>query len=230
MENRRIASPYCGLIYKEWLKLRFICWLPFVLAFAVLAYSYFEMLGVQTAHGGVALWRMVVFKDEMPFKPIKYIPLVSGILIGAAQWLPETLNKKIRVFLHLPVNQYVALGLSLGVGLLFMIAISLLLIFGEGYLSTKFLPHEVSIYIMQTIVPWCIAGVIGYVVIAMTLIETKFVARLLYACVGAVFLKALFASDVYGTYINSSLYFVLVVLALLVAMFSLLDRVKRSRA
>lgn len=226
----KTTHPLLGLAYKEWLKLRYVVWLPFIAALIVLFFAYSEMLGLRTGHGSIAIWRMIVFKEEIPFKHLSYIPFISGILIAAAQWLPETLNKKIRLFFHIPVNPYKSLFLTQAIGVTVLLVIACILSFGMYFVTSLFLPIEVARLILLTILPWCIAGFIAYAVTAMFLIETHSLRRALYLLVGGVFIYALFKSETYGSYTNALPYFALIAFAFLVAMFSVLDRIKRGNA
>jgi len=45
------------------------------------------------------------FKGYLFFSSFKFFPLGAGVVLGALQFLPETLNKRVRLVLHLPLGE-----------------------------------------------------------------------------------------------------------------------------
>ena len=53
-------------------------------------------------------------------RPERCLPLAAGVLLGALQFLPETLNKRVRLVLHLPLGEEGVISQRLLAGLLLL--------------------------------------------------------------------------------------------------------------
>lgn len=160
-----------AIFYKEWLKLR--GWLGFVLLAHVIFAAWLilsirhqfriehaEMIYYQTSHIGRILY------DDLTF-----LPLVTGGLIGAVQFLPELIRGRVRLSLHLPIEipslvlGHLAMGLA-ALGL--FIAIDLLAL---AVAVGLFYPGAFVISALRTAAPWMLAGGAAYLGAALILLE-----------------------------------------------------------
>lgn len=228
MKNTHTGMVIRGLLYKEWLKLRYLGWVPFALLLIGVVDSFYDMYGAKSASGGLSLWHMVVFRSHMPFKPMQYLPLFAGVWLAAAQFAPEFLNRKSRLFFHLPVNEHRALFLSLAVGAGLLLVLGGTLCLVQGYIIILFMPREAASLAIATLAPWCLAGFMAYAITALIFIETSMVRRLWHAACGGVFLLALFNARDYGSYIEGLPWFGLITLFWFTTISGVLDRVKRG--
>lgn len=160
-----------AIFYKEWLKLR--GWLGFILLahlsvglWLVLSIrhqfriEHAEMIFYQTSHIGRILY------DDLTF-----VPLITGGLIGAVQFLPELIRGRLRLSLHLPISipslvfGHLAVGvLALGVFMVFDLA-ALVLAVG------LFFPGAFVTSALHTAAPWMLAGIAAYFGVALILLE-----------------------------------------------------------
>jgi hypothetical protein len=189
-----------ALVLKEWLKLR-----P-ALAVIVLGHLLFlsylfltighhfriehaEMLFYQANHIG-----RVFYED------LRYVPLVTGLVLALAQWMPEVMRGRLRLSLHLPIGlaPLILAHLVIGLGVL-----GALLALDMGVLALvigTFFPVEFVFSALTTAAPWMLAGLAAYLGGALVLLEPDRrhqVANLLVAA-GVVWLCHL--SGQYGAY------------------------------
>lgn len=160
-----------AIFYKEWLKLR--GWLGFILlahlifaAWLILSIrhqfriEHAEMIFYQTRHIGRILY------DDLTF-----LPLITGGLIGAVQFLPELIRGRLRLALHLPIEIPALVLGHLAVGLA---ALGLFIIIDLIALSVAvglFYPDAFVTSALRTAAPWMLAGAAAYLGAALVLLE-----------------------------------------------------------
>ena len=106
--------------YKEWIKLR-LYWL--LLLAANLGFAGYLSLRLRAVHefnAAVTIWDAWIFKGYLFFNPYHYAPLVTGLLMGGLQFLPEIFSKRIRLVLHLPIGEERVIAQHLLAGLLLL--------------------------------------------------------------------------------------------------------------
>lgn len=219
-----------GLLYKEWLKLRYLGWLPFALLLIGMLGTFHDLQGMKSASGGQALWNAVIYRNHMPFSSLRYLPLLAGVWLAAVQFAPECLNRRLRLFFHLPVNPHRALYLIMSVVVGLLGLLSGMLCLGLGWIFRLFMPVEVGSMVMLTLAPWCLVGFIGYAATALVLVETSTIRRLWHAAIGSIFAIGLLDAREYGSYIDGLPWFGLITLLWLCTHNGVLDRVKRGIA
>ncbi len=162
-----------AIAFKEWLKLR--SWLGFMLAahlvFAAWLYlsirhqfrfEHAEMIYYQANHIGR------IFYDDL-----RYIPLLTGALIGAAQFLPELLRGRLRLSLHLPMGLAPLVLAHLGIGLEALLVFLALDLAALAITIGSFFPAAFIGSALLTAAPWILAGIAAYFGVALTLLEPR---------------------------------------------------------
>lgn len=162
-----------ALLYKEWLKLRYAGWLPFMLAAAALADTYLSIRSVHMTGGGAGLWGNILYKNYIPFSIIKYAPLFAGVWFAAFQFVPECMGRRLRLLLHLPISENKAVYLMLATGLCCLAATVALLCGGLAAIMQNYVPWEITRAALLTIAPWCAAGFLGYTATALVAFEPR---------------------------------------------------------
>lgn len=189
-----------AILYKEWLKLR--GWLGFLLGAHLLFAAWLflsirhefriehaEMIYYQTGHIG-----RILYGD------LRFVPLITGGLLGALQFLPELIRGRLRLSLHLPIGvpalvfTHLAVGLAVLLGLLALDMAALAISIGVFY------PAAFVGSALLTATPWMLAGLAAYLGAALTLLEPapRYQAANLAITGGVVWLC--FLSDAYQTY------------------------------
>ena len=144
--------------------------------------------------GSKNVWNATLFQGYQFYSIFKYVPLVGGLTIAIAQYLPETVNKRLKLTFHLPLaeNNGLLLMQAFGVGCLLIS----FLIFGGLFtgFSLIYFPIEIVADVVITILPWLLTGFAAYFMAALVVLEPNRVFRFFYSLVGGFFLTIYFAS------------------------------------
>lgn len=168
-----------AIIFKEWLKTRKVFWVALVVAVMFAAYAVMSMNRVSTLKGVDHIWLIMLMKDNTFVSILQYLPVAIGLALGAAQFVPEMLQKRLKLTLHLPVPMTRLLISMIAVGLaelllIFAIQLAIIVI----YDSTFLVPELVSRVTLTTI-PWYLAGFIAYLFTASVCLEGTWRQRLI---------------------------------------------------
>ena len=194
---------YKALLYKEWIKLKWV--LLILLGISVFTYGKI-FLGLGSAievKGAYHLWSVVVFKQSMVYRGVKYILPFAGIVIAVAQFFPETRRRRLRLLFHLPVDHNKSLCFMLFTGLaclfiLILISLGFLL----GMMSLYF-PDEVVKSSIITSVPWFFSGIPAYLGVSLAIVEPASWRRVVYACAAFSMVQLLFMGSQINGYEHS---------------------------
>jgi hypothetical protein len=181
---------YKALFYKEWLKLKwYIC-----ILLGLTLFMYLRLLininAVIDVKGAFFLWAVTVYKGFIIYSDIKYILPFCGFVIAAAQFLPETRNKRLRLLFHLPVDQNKALGFMFMTGLFAVLTVFCLNFFLLFIVMSFFYPFEVVSSALITALPWFFSGITAYLGAGLVIIEPDYRRKGVYLafCFGSVML------------------------------------------
>lgn len=189
-----------ALLFKEWKKTKWFAIGAFAVGMALLAYLFlklgrsFRMVGLEH------LWDVMVNRDQFLFRDIKYFPLATGFCLALAQFVPEMIQKRIKLSLHLPLsNRKIVFGM-LGFGLLalliiFILHISVILIF-----SAIYFPKEIILSNIYTMIPWYVAGVAAYTFMSWICLEPTWKRRIFNALIMFGTLQLCFLTDFPAAY------------------------------
>ena len=148
-----------SLIYKEWLKSRFVILCMAILLFGFTAYDFLALSKNAELGGYGFLWEYAVSKNSILVDNLIHLPVVCGVLLALAQFVPESYRKCLKLTLHLPLSQSVTVTVMQGYGvcvlvLLFALqSLSLLLFLGH------YLVIDVVWRILFSMLTWFCAGV-----------------------------------------------------------------------
>lgn len=189
-----------ALVYKEWKKTK---WISIgILSVGVLLLTYiFMKLGRSFRFAGMEhLWDVVINRDQFLFRDLKYFPLAAGVCLGLAQFIPEIIQKRIKLSLHLPLPERTTILVMLGYGQVLLLGIFVIhilgvLVFAQVYFSTEFI-----ISMLSTITPWYVSGLVAHSFIAMICIEPTWKRRICNLMIMTGTLSLFFLSNFPGAY------------------------------
>ena len=94
------------IYYKEFLKIRWL-WLTLV-AFngLLMVYIYIETRRLFVLDHAEIVWYRVMHLSQIHYALMKYVPLITSLLLAAIQYLPEMVGERLRLALHLPVSPH----------------------------------------------------------------------------------------------------------------------------
>ena len=191
---------YRSLIFKEWIKTRRFVVLSGVLFGALLGYIFLWLAQVVCAMGIVNLWEAIIGKDFSLTGQVKYFPLAVGLLLAVVQLTPEMQSKRLKLTLHLPMNETRILCTMLGYGLVVLLALfSLAALALAVGLSVRF-SREIVLSNLLTALPWFLGGLQAYLFSAWICLEPVWRQRILNAVPAACILFSFYSSAAPGAY------------------------------
>lgn len=204
-------SPF---LFKEWIKLRRLVWVPvFVLAGALLE-AWLSMRGMRINHGATQLWNALVYKQDIPFRKLAYALPLSGVWYACVQYLPDCAGRRLRLMFHLPVSHRRALYIPALVGLaccglLFLLTLTgLWAVLALGF----FLPPELTGPMLLTVLPWGLAMAVAYLATAAAIADPGGIRRLAIALTGFAFVSMLTQTVGFGGMTDSLVLYALLCL------------------
>ncbi len=204
-----------SIFYKEWLKTKYALLLALVLSSAMLTYIGLDILKAFQTTSGTSICLTVLNGELIYFEPFAYLPVLVGLLIALAQYLPEMYHRRLKLTFHLPLSSRKIVFCMATYGLLL-----LLLIFGLNILTSycivnHFFPYEMQSRILLTTLAWYLAGFLTYGFTAWIIVEPSWKRRFFYSLIAGLCLYLMYVNAVPEAY-NSSLW-LLLLLVLFVA-------------
>ncbi len=117
------------------------------------------------------LWYRVVQLGQLYCEQLHYLPVITGVLLGAAQFLPEMNGERLRLGLHLPIRSERLIVYHLVAGVFALLLALLPDIFMVGGITLYWFPPNWPQTLFFTIFPWFLAGIIAYLGSALVLLE-----------------------------------------------------------
>ena len=192
-----------SLLFKEWLKLRPFWGLTLVANAVLMAWLFIDIRHHFSIEHAEMLYYQANKIGRLFYDDIRFAPLLSGMAIAVAQFVPEVNKGRMRLSMHLPINlaalcmTYLVIGLGAVLVVLTLNGVALYVI-----IATYF-PVEFARSALATALPWFMAGIVAYLGTAMTLLEPAR-KRQIFTCListGLVWLFHLASS--YGQYGNA---------------------------
>ena len=183
-----------SIFYKEWIKTRRIVWLCLLISLGFVLYAQLRIGRAIELNGAAHLWLVILMKDVVFIDILSYVPLAIGILIALIQYVPEIHQKRLKLTLHLPVNQQKILWNMAIFGIcclliIFMINYLWLWLYLQHHFSSEIVGH-----LLLTSLPWYVAGILGYAFTAWICVEPTWKYRIIHALFAVAFIRLLFLS------------------------------------
>jgi hypothetical protein len=189
-----------SLIYKEWLKTRW-----FLAGFLLLGWITLGLIFLKVQHDfkfyeAKNYWNSILFQVLHYFSSFKIIPLMGGLLVGISQYFPETVEKRIKLTFHLPVDEDKIILQMMSYGTLALTAIYMTLLVTFLLLSSAFFPQEIVISSLISIVPWLLSGYAVYFLIGLIVLEPIWKYRVLYTISSSFYITLYLKTAITGAY------------------------------
>ena len=197
-----------AIIYKEWLKTRGVFLIGLLLSVCMAGFEILSMNRVGTVKGVEHIWQIMLMKDNMFVNHLTFIPLAVGVGVGLAQMLPEMVQKRIKLTLHLPYSQNRMVLAMLAVGLAEIVAVSVVTSVIVVVYDMRVLAPELVSRVVLTMSPWFVAGVVAYFFTAAVWIEGCRVQQVALSLLEVGVVSWLFAGDAPEAYNGVLLLFV----------------------
>jgi hypothetical protein len=207
-----------SVLYKEWLKTRWFLIIFLIAGTLATGYVFLKVKYDFTFKDATNYWYMILFQNLLYFRFLEFVPLSGAVAVAIAQYFPETINKRIKLTFHLPVNEDKVLLVMMLYGTVCLLA-AYLVIFGLFLtLSSVYFPSGIIWKAVGSVLPWFLAGFATSYLIALIILEPVWLYRFVYLLVTAAFVPVFFETSVAGGYAPANPVLLIFVLILSIAL------------
>lgn len=189
-----------ALLQKELLKLNKMGWIVLGFNMAVILYLYIRLNHLFTVEHAEMIWYRAFEIGTLHYDRVKYVMMLTGALLGLAQFVPEMIGHRFRLSLHLPLGENILVLLSLLPGLsvvVFMGLLDGLCLYG---VLRVYFPAEGAMSALLTAVPWFFSGIVAYLGTALVILEPQLTRKWVYLSISAGFVWIFFQGDGYESF------------------------------
>ncbi len=188
-----------ALLYKEWKKTNWYIGGIAIVGVGLLVYIYIKMGRSFRIAGMEHLWDVIINKDQFLFRDLKFYPLAVGMCLGLSQFIPEVIQKRIKLTLHLPLEESKTVFLMLMYGTVFLLVFFVIHLMGIVLFANVFFSKEIVISLLITCIPWYVAGFYAYSFVAMVCLEPTWQRKIFNSLLGIGTINLCFLSDFPGS-------------------------------
>lgn len=170
---------YKALIFKEWLKIRWAYGAMTLLSLLAVTYVALNMAYYNEFMTAKGFWGNVILLGFPFYTELEYIPVLAGIIIAIVQFAPETNDSRLKLTLHLPVEENKLLLQMISFGFVLLFVLFILLTFLLWTIIGIYFPSEVILYVLKIWLPWSIAGLATYFLTSAIIVEPIWIRRLI---------------------------------------------------
>jgi hypothetical protein len=139
---------------KEWLKLRWVFLGSLLLALGFSIKVFLDIRQQMNTEHAQMVWYQAIHLQTVFHQQMCYLPLLIGLAMAVAQFVPEMLGRRIRISLHLPIVREVMVLFCLLTGLLHVLVVCILVAGLTQLTLNWFFPWEVAQFALLTMIPW----------------------------------------------------------------------------
>ncbi|WP_319227557.1 hypothetical protein [Draconibacterium orientale] len=178
-----------SILYKEWLKIRWFAFIYAALGILVVGNIFLKVQHDFEFSQAENYWYSILFQGNRfyEYSLFKFVPLLGALVIALAQYFPETVNKRIKLTFHLPLNENKALLAMMLFGAFCLLAIAAVHVLLFTGLSLVYFPSEIIQSALISVAPWFLCGFTVYFLTALIVLEPVWKYRFLYLLVAATF-------------------------------------------
>lgn len=184
-----------AIIYKEWLKTRWFLLGAVAVAVIFTSYTILNLAKVVEFRGAATLWGAMVAKDALLVDSLRYIPLLIGGLLAIVQFVPEIVQKRLKLTLHLPYPQGKMIECMYWAGMSVLAVIFVLQGAAVAYGLSQWVVCELVSRTVVSVAVWYLAGFAAYTWIAAACLEPVWKTRVVIVLVLAGLFRLLFISS-----------------------------------
>lgn len=200
-----------SIIYKEWIKTRWVVIISFLAVFITLIYIQLEVRHYIELMTAFSNWLYIVQRKMLYYEIFKYFPLIIGVVISILQFVPEMSKNRMRLSYHLPISEKKLLLSMTSIGFSLLIINLAIIVGGLVGISYIYYPTEIVQSMLFTISPWLLGGIAIYFLTSTIILEPSWKYRIILIIIAFAFLKLLFMESGYNEYQFSIWKYVLIV-------------------
>lgn len=186
---------YSALLYKEWFKIRWAYLGMMLLNFLAVIYIALNLAYYTEFMTAQGFWGNVILLNFSFFSEIAYIPLLTGIVLAGAQFSPEMNLSRLKLTLHLPVEENTLLLQMISIGFVILVCLFALIALLLWIIIGLYLPAEVVTYVFNTTLPWLMVGIASYFLTSAIIVEPVWTRRLILVPFALGFLDLFFIAE-----------------------------------
>lgn len=194
-----------SMIYKEWLKTKWFIILYAILELSAVAYIFLNVQRNFKFNDANNYWYSILYLRVRYFEYLKFVPIIGALPISLAQYFPETVNKRIKLTFHLPIDENRSLLMMMLYGTCCLLSCYILQLALFYALSIIYFPSNIILPALVSITPWFLSGFAVYYLAATIVLEPVWKYRLFYLVVAAAFIPLFFQTSLTGGYAPANL-------------------------
>ena len=166
------------MIYKEWLKTwtAIACLMLMLIGFT--SYDFLALAKNASLQGYGFLWSYAVGKYSILVDNLIYLPVICGLALAAAQFIPETYRKCLKLTLHLPMSQLRTVSIMQGYGLVVLLVFFTIQAASLGIFLGHYLVADIVWRILFSLLTWYCAGLCAYIWAGAIILEPAWRTRI----------------------------------------------------
>ncbi len=191
-----------SIIYKEWIKTRWVACIFTLLGLLVIGNIFLKVQHDFTFNKASIYWHTILFRNHQfyNYSLFKYTPALGALAIAFAQFFPETVNKRIKLSFHLPLNENKILIHMSIFGTTCLLAIYLFILLFFISMNMLFFPFEIVTKTFISIIPWFLSGFAIYYFVSLIILEPVWKFRFLYAITSLTLIPIYLEKAALGSY------------------------------
>ncbi|WP_418185298.1 DUF4857 domain-containing protein [Aliarcobacter vitoriensis] len=172
-----------SIFLKEFMKLKYFLILSIIFYIILLSYYYFKLnFEFSTIEPESMMWYKFAQLENKPYSYFLYFYIIFGITFAFAQFLPEIIQKRVKLTIHLPLSltkiTFYHVTISIIIILLFSTLFSILLL----VINNQYYPKELVEIMIKDSFTFALISIISYSLVSALIIEQNkkvFILKLL---------------------------------------------------
>lgn len=217
-------------LHNEWRKTGTALLLLYILGLGGTLYCLLATQSIVDHGGAEALWLPLSASGSRPLKWLRYQPLLSGMALALVRFLPEVRCKFSSETIDEPLGQRGGAYTVLSFGAAALALLSVLQVTFAYFFLRRLLTPELVSQVLITIAPWLMAGISGYGLTALVVLEPGWRMRLTDLALAAAILHLYFVTSTPRAY--EELLWILLLFSLVLVYMPVvaIERAKKSLA
>jgi hypothetical protein len=201
---------FIALSYKEWLKTRWVLLAAIVLGITSILTIFLNLGAIAEFNDANAVWNYVVYKKYLFYGDIKFVPAIIGFIFAVAQFYSEANNLRLKLTLHLPLNENKLLFYMLGYGTLMQFILDIIFVLFLSVVTSHFFPSEIVASQFYTVLPWIFSGFVTYFFVSAIMVDPLWPRRVILLLAAYEIISFYLITNGYQSYMTSMYWFIVI--------------------
>lgn len=186
------------IIKKEWLKLKFYFFILLFIIVVNLFYFGFNInFSFETIEPESMMWYKFAHLEDKPYFYLSYFFIIIGIVIAFAQFLPEKIQNRIKIMVHLPLEMKESLSYHLLIGSLIVGILSTIFSICLLFILLNYYPDLIVQIAFKDTIAYSFAAIVVYIGFASAIIEKNLSLSFFKLFFTLLFISSFFKNEYY---------------------------------